>query len=148
MLPESQLTIWSNQLQLVHFLLRTATFKGSLEYLYSNIVCIVNKNNIFFIYSSNIEMTMMPWTCYKMLKMCIFNYYISYFQGVANHYGVHPFYMCVEGIKNGGHTHGVLLLNSNAQGLYQLIIICTCILNVHESPKLLFLFIHQNLLHH
>ncbi|XP_052256801.1 sucrase-isomaltase, intestinal-like isoform X2 [Dreissena polymorpha] len=32
-----------------------------------------------------------------------------------NHYGVHPFYMCVEDTVNGGHSHGVLLLNSNAQ---------------------------------
>ena len=30
-----------------------------------------------------------------------------------NHYGVHPYYMCME---NGGKLHCVLLLNSNAQG--------------------------------
>ncbi|XP_060598146.1 sucrase-isomaltase, intestinal-like [Ruditapes philippinarum] len=35
--------------------------------------------------------------------------------GHLNHYGVHPFYMCVEGQENGGHSHGVFLLNSNAQ---------------------------------
>ncbi|XP_052774040.1 sucrase-isomaltase, intestinal-like isoform X2 [Mya arenaria] len=32
-----------------------------------------------------------------------------------NHYGVHPFYMCTESQDKGHYSHGVLLLNSNAQ---------------------------------
>lgn len=37
------------------------------------------------------------------------------FQESYNLYGVHPFYLAMEG---DGSSHGVFLLNSNAMGVY------------------------------
>jgi len=48
-------------------------------------------------------------------------------QDYLNHYGVHPFYMVQESLDNGGYSHGVLLLNSNAQGM------CVSVITVVSS---------------